>query len=116
MSDPTITPEQVMAAGCRRREAAERIAVYANRRAAGDRRIDAGRGLDVTPETLGSYEKWANVIRRDMGLPELPSPRTNLSVSRERYVEASISANHNRWHEGRGVTSPTCPHCPGGEP
>lgn len=104
MEEPTITPEQVMAAGVKHYNAACRIATYANLRAAGHRKIDAGQGVDAW--TCSRYEKWANTVRDGLGLPPLPRAKgiSNWSGEVER-------ANHNRWHVLRGVSVSGCPLC-----
>lgn len=110
--EPQLTGEQVMACGGMRPEIAERIAVYANLRAAGVRRVEAARELDVTDGTANRYERWVAAYRKANGLPPLRYGDAGIGdVRHAQIVAQSRLSAHQRWHAARGVTKPGCLHC-----
>lgn len=110
-AEPTITAEQVMQTAAVRAGIAERIAAYANHRAAGLRPTDAQREVGVTDKTAGRYERVMRELRAALGLPPLATYSPPRGESAERLAAATKSSTHSRWHVARGVTKPGCELC-----
>ncbi len=108
--DP-ITAEQVMQIATIRLATAERIATYANHRAAGLRPTDARQQLDITDVTGSKYERVTREVRVGLGLPPLTAHTTTALPD---FAQRGESGRHSRWHVGRGVTDPGCELCDGG--
>jgi hypothetical protein len=77
MTTALFTPQDVIAAGCKQQATAERIAGYANARAAGMLPVDAMNKVGRSVLTWPRYERWANTLRASRGLPLLPEGRTH---------------------------------------
>lgn len=107
-----ITAEQVQQfAPVRNKTQAANIAAYANHRASGLGMTDAHNAVNVSDSTGTRYERWTQAIRAALGLPPLPTPITNRSLSPDEIAEAGERGQHNRWHLGRGVVKPGCEYC-----
>lgn len=93
MTEPTITAEQVMAEGVIHQPAAQRLATYANQRAAGDRPGEAARAVGISGSNVGRYERWLTRWRREHGLPPLPAS----SIDRDGNGSRTVWRNGGAW-------------------
>lgn len=111
MNEEPITAEQVTQFARTSATHAERIAAYANHRAAGLLPADAQNKTHVGDVTGKRYELWTKAIRKELGLPPLPARTFIRSPSTKELSAASYRGTHNRWHTARGVSNPDCPEC-----
>lgn len=112
VTEQRITPEMVQKISPLRRDAAERIADYANHRLNGLRPVDARNEVGISDRTCGSYERFLPRLLSGLGLPPLPEPGPIIHPRDERAYAAK--GGHQMNHVQRGVVHPGCTFCNGG--
>jgi hypothetical protein len=108
-----VTVDDVLAVAPTPRLTAERIAQYANLRAEGLTCYEALERVGMSMATGSRYERWAALIRENLGFPPLRSGSGIDSYSLEHASQAGRSGAHQSNHVRRGITSPDCPLCTG---
>lgn len=111
--DTEITAEQIVRLfpGTQRPHA-ERVLAYIELRRQGETSFGAVQRLGLDVETNPArYERWMTAVLDAFGQPQPPAPPAEFRLPN--FAGKGMAGRHNRWHAGRGRTSPDCPLCRG---